>query len=106
MKEIIAMLRPEKWQDTREALAALGIEEVLQNRVLGRGRQQGLRYLRPNAGGQEGGMEFLPKRMAVWIVPDEQVELVVATITEANAADNYGDGKIFVCPLEPETPAS
>ena len=106
MKEIIAMLRPEKWQDTREALAALGIEEVLQNRVLGRGRQQGLRYLRPNAGGQEGGMEFLPKRMAVWIVPDEQVELVVATITEANAADNYGDGKIVVCPLEPETPAS
>ena len=51
-------------------------------------------------------MEFLPKRMAVWIVPDEQAELVVATITEANAADNYGDGKIFVCALEPETPAS
>ena len=47
MKEIVAMLRPERWQATREALRAEGVEEAFQYRVLGRGRQRGLRYLRP-----------------------------------------------------------
>ena len=50
MKEVIAFLRPEKWQTTREAVRALQIEEVLHNRVLGRGHQRGLRYLRPTVG--------------------------------------------------------
>ena len=99
MKEIVAMLRPERWQATREALSAEGIHEDFQQRVLGRGRQRGLRYLRPASGGKETGMEYLPKRMGVWIVPDDQTDLVIATIVQANAGGNYGDGKIFVCPL-------
>ena len=99
MKEIVAMLRPERWQATREALRAEGIYEDFQQRVLGRGRQRGLRYLRPASGGKETGMEYLPKRMGVWIVPDDQTDLVIATIVQANAGGNYGDGKIFICPL-------
>ena len=102
MKEIVATLRPERWQATREALGEQGIYEALQHRVLGRGRQRGLRYLRPNTNGVVGGMDFLSKRMAVWIVADE----VVSTIVQANAGGNYGDGKIFVCPLGEESSVS
>ena len=99
MKQIIAMLRPERWQATRVALGAEGVEETFQHRVLGRRRQRGLRYLRPASGGKETGMEFLPKRMGVWFVPDDKTDLVIATIVQANAGGNYGDGKIFVCPM-------
>ena len=99
MKEIVAMLRPERWQATREALRAEGVEETFQQRVLGRGRQRGLRYLRPATGGKETGMEFLPKRMGVWLVPDDQTDIVISIIVQANAGGNYGDGKIFVCPM-------
>ena len=99
MKEIIAMLRPERWQATRAALRNEGVEEAFQHRDLGRGRQRGLRYLRPASGGKETGIEFLPKGMGVWLVPDDQADLVIATIVRAYAGGNYGDGKIFVCPL-------
>ena len=34
-------------------------------------------------------MEYLPKRMGVWIVPDDQTDLVIATIVQANAGGNY-----------------
>ncbi len=98
MKEVIAIIRPEKWEATREAANALGIQEAVQRRVLGRGRQRGLRYLRPLAGGEEGGMQFLPKRMVEWIVPDEDVDRLVSAILRINCANSYGDGKIFVCP--------
>ena len=44
-------------------------------------------------------MEFLPKRMGVWLVPDDQTDIVISIIVRANAGGNYGDGKIFVCPM-------
>ena len=44
-------------------------------------------------------MEFLPKRMGVWLVPDDQTDIVISIIVQANAGGNYGDGKIFVCPM-------
>ncbi len=100
MKEIIGLIRPERWQATREALAALGVEEVCHQRVLGRGRQQGLRYLRPLQGGEVGGAEFLSKRMVWWLVSDDRVDAVVAALMSVNRSGNYGDGKVFVCPLE------
>ena len=56
MKEIVAMLRPERWQATRAALRDEGVEEAFQHRVLGRGRQRGLRYLRPATGGTVAGI--------------------------------------------------
>ena len=82
MKEIVAMVRPERWQATREALSAAGVHEVFQQRVLGRGRQRGLRYLRRVTADKEMGMEFLPKKMGVWIVPDDQIDLVITTIVQ------------------------
>ena len=101
MKEVIAIVRTERWQATRQALSELaGVEEVSHRRVLGRGRQKGLRYLRPQSRGEAGGMEFLPKRLGMWLVPDEQVQPVVAALIQVNRTGNYGDGKVFVSPVD------
>lgn len=100
LKEVIAFIRPDKWQATREAANALGAEEIMHWRVVGRGHQHGLRYLRPLSGGEVGGMQFLPKWMAGWMVESQQVVAFVAAIIEANCTNNYGDGKVFVCPVD------
>ncbi|MDA0264485.1 MAG: P-II family nitrogen regulator [Chloroflexi bacterium] len=106
MKEVIAFIRPDKWQDTREVACALGAEEIMHWRVLGRGRQRGLRYLRPLTGGEEWGMQFLPKWMASWLIDSSQVDAFVSAIIQANNTNNYGDGKIFVCPVDEESDAA
>ena len=97
LKEIIAIIRPEKWRATQQAVVAAGALGVSQNRVLGRGRQAGLRYP-----GVENGtvvMGYLPKRMLNCVVPADKVEAVVQGIIRANRTGNPGDGKIFVCPV-------
>lgn len=103
LKEVIALIRPDKWQATREVASALGAEEVMHWRVLGRGHQQGLRYLRPLSGGEELGVQFLSKWMAGWIIESQHVEALVAGIIQANCTNNYGDGKVFVCPVDEVT---
>jgi nitrogen regulatory protein PII 2 len=95
----VAIIRPEKWRATEDAIGALGAERIVQQRVLGRGRQRGLRYLRPS-GDEEGSMQFLPKRMGNWLVPDELVDAVVSAILQLNHTGNYGDGKVFVTPID------
>ena len=100
VKEVIAFIRPDKWQATREAAITLGAEEIMHWRVLGRGHQRGLRYLRPISGGEDVGMQFLPKWMAGWIIESQQVDALVAAIHRANCTNNYGDGKVFVCPVD------
>ena len=99
MKEVIAVIRSEKWQATLDAAGALGLTEYTQMRVMGRGRQRGLRYMRPVNGSDDGVMQFLPKRMLTWLVPDELVGGLVRSLINVNKTDNYGDGKVFVCPV-------
>jgi nitrogen regulatory protein PII 2 len=100
MKEVIAIIRPEKWQATMDAISELDADQICQYRVSGRGKQRGLRYLRPITGEEVGVMPFLPKRMASWFVEEADVDAFVAAIIKVNQADNFGDGKIFVCPLD------
>ena len=100
MKEVMAIIRPEQWQATREAATRQGFQEVLQMRVLGRGRQRGLRYVTPVSGQDKGGMQFLPKRMALWLVSDERLDALIQCIIQTNGSGSFGDGKIFVCPVE------
>jgi nitrogen regulatory protein PII 2 len=100
LKEIIAIIRPEKWRATQQAIFEAGATGVSQNRVLGRGRQAGLRYL--GNGQTKGGlvtMDYLPKRMLSCVVESEKVDAVVAGILRVNGSGNHGDGKIFVCPV-------
>jgi nitrogen regulatory protein PII len=99
LKEVTAFIRPEKWSVTYAALLAAGVEDVTQHRVLGRGKQRGLRYLRRGAG--EGDMAYLPKRMVVCVVADPMVPSVIEAIFMANRTGNVGDGKIFIRSLVP-----
>ena len=107
MKEIVAIIRPERWQATREAIERFDVVEAAHVRALGRGRQRGLRYLRrvvaETGGGvteEVGGMQFLAKRIVTWLAPDDRVREFVATVIRVNQTGNFGDGKIFVCPVE------
>jgi nitrogen regulatory protein PII 2 len=107
MKEVIAIIRPEKWQPTREALEALGVLELAHYRVLGRGRQRGLRYLRRVTRGRDSpgtmaavSVQFLPKRLVSWLIPDERLNELLGALIRVNQTGNIGDGKVFVCPVE------
>ncbi len=45
-------------------------------------------------------MQFLPKRMLTWLVPDAMVVALARALISVNKSDNYGDGKVFVCSVE------
>ena len=100
MKEVIAVIRSEKWQDSLNAASAMGLTECSHLRVMGRGKQRGLRYMRPVNGSDDGVMQFLPKRMLSWLVPDELAGGLVRSLISVNKSENFGDGKVFICPVE------
>lgn len=97
LKEVIAVIRPEKWRDTQRAAMEAGAKGVTQHRVLGRGRQAGLKYAGQNGTGVV--MSYLPKRLVSCIVPGESAHAVVDALIRANRTGNPGDGKVFVCPV-------
>lgn len=100
LKEVIAILRPERWPQTKVRVQRLRLPAFTQHRVLGRGRARGLRYL-PRQGAASGtGVRYLPKRMVSWIVEASCVEPLVQAVIEANRTGRVGDGKIFVLPVE------
>ncbi len=100
MKEVIVVIRAEKWQETIETAQAMGLTECSHHRVIGRGKQRGLRYMRPVNGSDDGVMQFLPKRMLTWLVPDELAGGLIRSLISVNKSENFGDGKVFVCPVE------
>ncbi len=106
MNEVIAIIRPDRWQATQSRLEGLGPPECTQHRVLGRGRERGLRYLSRQGAAEGTGVRFFPKRMLSWIVADSQVELLIEAIIDANRTGGLGDGKIFVLPVEGSIPIS
>ena len=98
MKEIVAIIRPNQWQNSKAKLLEEGFTSFTIQRVYGRGRQKGLQYLK--SGKIEEGIRFLPKRMLTLLVKDEDVPAVTELLVLANQTGEIGDGKIFVCPLE------
>ncbi|MBA2861869.1 P-II family nitrogen regulator [Methanococcus maripaludis] len=106
MKEIIAIIRPSKMAATKNVLEGLGFPAMTANRVLGRGKQKaivgelGFEIDNKELLNQPGDMRYIPKTMMTLIVPDEDASLVVEAIMKVNKSGQYGDGKIFVCPIE------
>lgn len=107
MKEIIAIIRPKKVGATRKALEVLGFPSQTASAVMGRGRQRGIASevetdLSPDAlaRGKGSAMKYVPKRMLNIVVPDSEVDAVLAVIVRVNQTSQIGDGKIFVCPME------
>lgn len=98
-KEVVAVIRPQRWNETRRRVEQLQLQAFTQQRVLGRGRERGLRYLPRRGAVSETGVRYLPKRMVSWIVEETQVESLIQAILEVNRTGQLGDGKIFVLPV-------
>ena len=104
MKEIVAIIRMNKVQHTRDALAEKGHYCMTVKHVLGRGLQKGLAYEieghdLPDSS-ERPRINFIPKRMLFIMVTDDQVDEVVNIIVKTNRTGNIGDGKIFISPIE------
>ena len=103
MKEIMAIIRPGKDRETKAALARIGCLAMTTVRVLGRGKQRGLRYNTLTGDTnvpQFVLMKYLPKKMLYLVVNDPLVRTVVQCIIRVNQTGQYGDGKIFVMPVK------
>lgn len=98
MKKIEAIIRSEKLEDVKNALAEKGILGLNVTNVTGRGVQKGITY--SGRGGRPVTVDMLPKLKLETIVRDADVEKVVNTIVEAGRTGNIGDGKIFISPVE------
>ena len=97
MKLIIAIIKPFKLDEVKEALAQVGIEGMTVTEVKGFGRQKGHTEIYR---GSEYTVDFLPKVKIELAVADEQVALVVESIAKGAKTGKIGDGKVFVLPLE------
>lgn len=107
MKEVTAIIRMNKIQPTKEALLTNGFPSVTVQKVLGRGKQKGLRYefspalpMVVDADVETKGPSFIPKRMLTILVDDESATEVINIIMKINQSGHHGDGKIFVSSAE------
>ena len=93
MKLVMAIIKPFKLDDVREALTGIGVEGLTVTEVKGYGRQKGQTEVYRGA---EYAVNFLPKVKIEIAVTTEMTEQVVETILAAANTDKIGDGKIFV----------
>ena len=97
MKKVEAIIKPFKLDEVKGALHEIGIHGITITEVKGVGRQKGHTELYRGA---EYVVDFLPKVKIEIVVPDDGVQAVVHTITEAAKTGRIGDGKIFVMPVD------
>ena len=93
MKLVMAIIKPFKLDDVREALTGLGVEGLTVSEVKGFGRQKGQTEIYRGA---EYAVNFLPKVKIEVAVTDDLADKVTETITTAANTNKIGDGKIFV----------
>lgn len=106
MKEILAIVRMNKMNQTKRALSEVGISSITARDALGRGK--GLVDVQLLKGAEKGYEEaisqlgqsgrLIPKRILLVVVPDELAEKTIKTIMRVNHTGKSGDGKIFVTP--------
>ncbi len=111
MKEVMAIIRMNKMNDTKAALVEAGFPSFTARMVMGRGRKA-LDEDMVRAMDEDGpldssevlpllahGPRLLPKRMISLVVPEDKVAGVVETLINSNSTRSPGDGKIFVMPV-------
>lgn len=96
MKYIIAVIKPHKLEEVREALVGVNVQGMTVSEVKGYGRQRGQREIYRGA---EYQVHFIPKVKIEIAVEDQIADSVVAKISEAARTGQIGDGKIFVMDL-------
>ena len=97
MKLIIAIIKPFKLSDVKDALSEIGVVRMTVSEVKGFGRQKGHTEIYR---GSEYRIDFLPKVRLEIAVEDERVDEIVETIERASHTGTIGDGKIFIVNLE------
>ncbi|MCD4720990.1 MAG: P-II family nitrogen regulator [Desulfobacula sp.] len=97
MKEILAVIKPFKVDEVKDALTSINIKGMTISEVKGFGRQKGHKELYRGA---EYQTDFVPKVEIKIAVNDDQVDKVIATIIDAAKTGKIGDGKIFILPIE------
>ena len=97
MKMIMAVIKPFKLEEVREALTPLGIEGMTVSEVKGFGRQKGQAEIYRGA---EYQVNFLPKVKIEIVCGDDLIEQVVETIQKTAMTGKIGDGKIFVMSVD------
>jgi nitrogen regulatory protein P-II 2 len=97
MKIVVAIIKPFKLDEVRDALTATGVHGMTVTEVKGYGRQKGHTEIYRGA---EYAVSFLPKIKIEVAVPADQVDKAIAAISGAAKTGQIGDGKIFVLDLE------
>src|SRR5258707_3063450 len=97
MKIVMAIIKPFKLEEVRDALTAVGVHGLTVTEVKGYGRQKGHTEIYRGA---EYAVSFLPKLKIEVAVKGEMLDAVIDAITSKAKTGQIGDGKIFVTPLE------
>jgi nitrogen regulatory protein P-II 2 len=97
MKIVMAIIKPFKLEEVRDALTSIGVHGLTVTEVKGYGRQKGHTEIYRGA---EYAVSFLPKLKIEVAIPTADVDKVVATIASAAKTGQIGDGKIFVTSIE------
>jgi nitrogen regulatory protein P-II 2 len=97
MKLIIAVIKPFKLEEVRDALVAVGVTGMTASEVKGYGRQKGHTEIYRGA---EYAVNFLPKIRIEVAVPSDRVEKAVEAIIASAKTGQIGDGKIFVTSID------
>ena len=97
MKLVIAVIKPFKLEEVRDALMAIGVQGLTVTEVKGYGRQKGHTEIYRGA---EYAVSFLPKIKIEVAVSSNQVDTTIEAITAAAKTGQIGDGKIFVIGLD------
>jgi len=97
MKIVMAIIKPFKLEEVRDALMAIGVQGLTVSEVKGYGRQKGHTEIYR---GTEYAISFLPKLKIEVAVAADMVDPAVAAIAAAAKTGQIGDGKIFVFPIE------
>ncbi len=94
MNKIEAIIRPERLDNVKDALAEAGFNGLNVTHVTGRGRQKGIAH--QGRSGERYQIDMLPKVKLEVVVPDAQTERAVDLILAKARTGNVGDGKVFV----------
>ena len=93
MKMIRAIVRPEKVEEVVDALDEAGYVALTKMDVIGRGKQKGIQL-------ENIYYDEIPKTMLMLVAEDDETKKIIEIIAESSFTGNFGDGKIFVSPVE------
>lgn len=97
MKQIKAVIRPEKLQDVLQSLDRIGYDGIMITEIEGHGRQKGITH---QWRGEKYQLELIPKIMLDLVVHDKDVKTITNAIINSARMGEVGDGKIFIYNIE------